>query len=64
MDSQSHWERIYSEKAPNAVSWYRPHLEKSISLIEQFAPGKVGGERRCGRRGSPTLVDDASRAGI
>jgi 2-polyprenyl-3-methyl-5-hydroxy-6-metoxy-1,4-benzoquinol methylase len=57
MDSQSHWERIYSEKAPDAVSWYRPHLEKSISLIEQFAPGKsaaiidVGG-------GESTLVDD------
>jgi SAM-dependent methyltransferase len=57
MNSQSHWERIYAEKAPDAVSWYRPHLEKSLSLIEQFAPGKsaaiidVGG-------GESTLVDD------
>jgi len=57
MNSQSHWEKIYTEKAPDAVSWYRPHLEKSLSLLEQFAPGKsaaiidVGG-------GESTLVDD------
>lgn len=55
--SQSHWERIYAEKPPDAVSWYRPHLEKSLSPIELFAPGKsaaiidVGGEES-------TLVDD------
>ena len=57
MNSQSHWEKIYAEKAPEAVSWYRPHLEKSLSLIEQFAPRRsaaiidVGG-------GESTLVDD------
>jgi SAM-dependent methyltransferase len=57
MNTQIHWERIYSEKAPDAVSWYRPHLEKSLALIEQFAPGRsasiidVGG-------GESTLIDD------
>lgn len=57
MNEQAHWERIYTEKAPDAVSWYRPHLEKSLGLIEQFAPGRsasiidVGG-------GESTLVDD------
>jgi 2-polyprenyl-3-methyl-5-hydroxy-6-metoxy-1,4-benzoquinol methylase len=57
MNVQTHWERIYKEKAPDAVSWYRPHLEKSLSLVEQFAPGKsamiidVGG-------GESTLADD------
>jgi 2-polyprenyl-3-methyl-5-hydroxy-6-metoxy-1,4-benzoquinol methylase len=57
MDAQAHWERIYTEKAPDAVSWYRPHLEKSLSLIGQFSPEKsasiidVGG-------GESTLVDD------
>src|SRR5215469_10548651 len=57
MDSQAHWNKIYREKAPNAVSWYRPHLEKSLSLIEGLAPGRsasiidVGG-------GESTLVDD------
>jgi len=57
MDSQAHWNKIYAEKAPNAVSWYRPHLEKSLSLIEELAPVRsasiidVGG-------GESTLVDD------
>jgi hypothetical protein len=38
MDTQTHWEKIYSEKAPDAVSWYRPHLETSIELIVRAAP--------------------------
>ena len=57
MDVQSHWEKIYTEKAPDAVSWYRPHLETSLKLVEQVASGPsvsiidVGG-------GESTLVDD------
>jgi 2-polyprenyl-3-methyl-5-hydroxy-6-metoxy-1,4-benzoquinol methylase len=37
VDTQNHWERIYSERAATAVSWYRPHLETSLSLIERVA---------------------------
>ncbi len=57
MDVQSHWEKIYTEKAAAEVSWYRPHLETSLALIERFAPKRsasiidVGG-------GESTLVDD------
>ena len=56
MDVQSHWERIYTEKAPTGVSWYRSHLETSFSLIERIASKdssiiEVGG-------GEATLVDD------
>jgi ubiquinone/menaquinone biosynthesis C-methylase UbiE len=57
MDTQTHWEKIYTEKASNAVSWYRPHLGTSLSLIEKAAAGTsvsvidVGG-------GESTLVDD------
>jgi 2-polyprenyl-3-methyl-5-hydroxy-6-metoxy-1,4-benzoquinol methylase len=56
MDAQSHWEKIYTEKAPTAVSWYRPHLETSLDLIERVASKDsaiidVGG-------GESTLVDD------
>src|SRR5262249_52155751 len=56
-DAHSHWEKIYSEKAPNAVSWFRPHLETSLELIARLSPGRrasiidVGG-------GESTLVDD------
>jgi 2-polyprenyl-3-methyl-5-hydroxy-6-metoxy-1,4-benzoquinol methylase len=56
MDTQSHWDRIYTDKPPTAVSWYRPHLETSLSLIERVASKDsaiidVGG-------GESTLVDD------
>lgn len=57
MSSRAHWNKIYSEKAPNAVSWYRAHLETSLGLIERVSPGRssaiidVGG-------GESTLVDD------
>jgi SAM-dependent methyltransferase len=56
-DVQTHWDKIYTEKAPSAVSWYRPHLETSLALMEQVASGPsapiidVGG-------GESTLVDD------
>jgi SAM-dependent methyltransferase len=57
MDAKSHWENVYTTKAPNSVSWYRPHLETSLELIEKVAPARsasiidVGG-------GESTLVDD------
>lgn len=57
MNVETHWEKIYREKAPDAVSWYRAHLETSIALIEKVAPQRsasiidVGG-------GESTLVDD------
>jgi SAM-dependent methyltransferase len=57
MNSQGHWEKIYAEKAPDAVSWYRPHLEKSLSLIEQFAQGTAAAIIDVGG-GESTLVDD------
>ena len=57
MDVQAHWERIYSQKSADEVSWYRPHLETSLALIAQAASSPsasiidVGG-------GESTLVDD------
>jgi len=62
MNVQTHWEKIYREKAPETVSWYRPHLETSLALIEKAAPEHhvsiidVGG-------GESTLVDDLLATG-
>ena len=56
-DARTHWEKIYTEKAPDAVSWYCPHLATSLALIAQAAAERsasiidVGG-------GESTLVDD------
>ena len=57
MDKQTHWEKVYQTKAADAVSWYRPHLEKSLAFIRRAASDlsaaiiDVGG-------GESTLVDD------
>jgi len=57
MKVEAHWEKIYREKAPDTLSWYRAHLETSLELIEAVAPARnasiidVGG-------GESTLVDD------
>jgi len=37
VDVQNHWDKIYKEKAPSAVSWYRPHIETSLPLIRRVA---------------------------
>ena len=34
MDRKAHWEKVYRTKRPSEVSWYRPHLEMSLQLIE------------------------------
>jgi SAM-dependent methyltransferase len=57
MNGQKHWDRVYERRAPDQVSWYRPHLERSLALIDQArlpldaAIIDVGG-------GASTLVDD------
>lgn len=58
MGTQKHWENVYETNATDQVSWFRPHLETSLSLIERATRGDrsasiidVGG-------GASTLVDD------
>ncbi|MGD1079686.1 MAG: class I SAM-dependent methyltransferase [Candidatus Sulfotelmatobacter sp.] len=57
MDAQTHWERMYTAKAPDAVSWFRPHLETSLELIERVAPDRCSSIIDVGG-GESTLVDD------
>ena len=62
MDIKSHWEKVYKTKLPQEVSWYRPHLEISLNLIEEAALTHdaqvidIGG-------GESTLVDDLLAVG-
>lgn len=58
MNVRQHWEKVYGTRAPDQVSWFRPHLETSLTLIERATRGDrdasiidVGG-------GASTLVDD------
>jgi SAM-dependent methyltransferase len=57
MHSKEHWEKVYSTKATDAVSWFQPHADLSLGLIVAAGVGRgasiidVGG-------GASTLVDD------
>lgn len=57
MDAQTHWERMYTAKAPDADSWFRPHLETSLELIERVAPDRCSSIIDVGG-GESALVDD------
>jgi 2-polyprenyl-3-methyl-5-hydroxy-6-metoxy-1,4-benzoquinol methylase len=63
MDTRTHWENVYKTKSPDQVSWYRPHLETSLALIEKSTRSRddavidVGG-------GESTLVDDLLSLGF
>jgi len=50
MDAKTHWEKVYSTKAPEALSWYRAHLDTSVALIERAVPGRSASIIRCRRR--------------
>ncbi len=57
MDNKRHWEKVYDTKAPEAVSWYAPHLETSLNLIHQASTDKSSAIIDIGG-GESTLVDD------
>ena len=57
MQPKDHWERVYSTKSTDEVSWYQEHADRSIALIRATGVSPdaaiidVGG-------GASTLVDD------
>ena len=60
-EARAHWEGVYGKATQNGVSWYRPHLETSLRLIQSaVGPGAaildVGG-------GHSTLADDLTACG-
>jgi SAM-dependent methyltransferase len=63
MKSKEHWEGIYQSKKHTGVSWYRPHLDPSLSLISKLGLNHeswiidVGG-------GASTLADDLLKRGF
>jgi len=57
MNVESHWETVFTSKSPDAMSWYRPHLDISLDLIERRAPKRSASIIDVGA-GESTLVDD------
>lgn len=57
MTTSNHWEKVYKRNAPDSASWYRPHLDISLALIERVAPARQAAIIDVGA-GHSTLVDD------
>jgi ubiquinone/menaquinone biosynthesis C-methylase UbiE len=57
MYTKAHWDLVHSTKAPDTVSWYRPHLETSLALIEHAGAGPSASIIDIGG-GQSTLVSD------
>lgn len=62
VQEKSHWERVYTDKPAEAVSWYQEHADSSLALIRETGVAlgaaivDVGG-------GASTLVDDLLATG-
>lgn len=57
LSDRQHWDDVYRGKAFDTVSWYAPHLEESLRLIERLCPNKAAAIIDIGG-GESTLVDD------
>jgi len=57
VEPRLHWDKVYKTKQPTEVSWYRPHLEISLQLIEEAASNRDAHIIDVGA-GESTLVDD------
>ncbi|KQW37139.1 class I SAM-dependent methyltransferase [Rhizobacter sp. Root404] len=57
MEPKSHWEAVYGTKAPDAVSWYAPHLQESLAYIRKTGVPLTASLIDVGG-GESTLVDD------
>ncbi len=63
MNKKAHWETVYNTKEPTGVSWYRPHLETSLALIQRAAAGRLSAAIIDVGGGESTLVDDLLASG-
>jgi ubiquinone/menaquinone biosynthesis C-methylase UbiE len=57
MLQKDHWEQVYAAKAPDAVSWFAPHLCESLAYIDATGLPKSASVVDVGG-GESTLVDD------
>lgn len=61
-DRREHWDRVYSTRAPDKVSWFQPVPDRSLRLIHAAAPDRgtpiidIGG-------GVSTLAGELLRSG-
>lgn len=57
MEREEHWDNIYGTKGLTEVSWFTPHLENSLAMIDSANLPKDAAIIDIGC-GASTLVDD------
>jgi SAM-dependent methyltransferase len=62
LESKAHWDRVYSTKATDAVSWYQLHAERSLRFIRATGVPLSAPIIDIGS-GASTLVDDLLMGG-
>lgn len=63
MSADTHWQQVYTTKATDAVSWYRPHLDQSLAFIDALGLDADVPILDVGA-GASTLVDDLLARGF
>jgi SAM-dependent methyltransferase len=57
MDSKQYWDKIYSTRKPDSLSWFQEHADASLRLIHHTGLGKDAAIIDAGG-GNSNLVDD------
>jgi SAM-dependent methyltransferase len=57
MGDRKHWDAVYTTKSPDHVSWFRPHLDRSLVFLDAAKLDAVAGVIDVGG-GASTFVDD------
>ena len=63
MSRAEHWNKIYDAKGYDEVSWFTPHLETSLHLIESAGLDPATAQIIDVGGGRSTLVDDLLERG-
>ena len=61
--SPDHWNAVYRARAADAVSWFRPHLDVSLRLLQAYGMDATSSFIDVGA-GASTLVDDLLERGV
>ena len=43
MGDRKHWDAVYTTKSPDRVSWFRPHLDRSLGFLDAAKLGPAAG---------------------
>src|SRR5687768_6186025 len=57
MSDRKHWDTVYETKGSENVSWFRPHLDRSLAFLESAKIPRSANVIDVGG-GASTLVDD------